>query len=246
MTERRPLIEDNELFAKLVADARRREPPPEALESLHQKLVARPDRFAELAGSGARRWGWTALAGLGCLTVLGVVVGRRATIEHPPVGPSDVASSVAVMAPPPSLREEGPGVPSFSIDELPNSRPMADSKNAAPAVRTRAVPMHSGAPSESARPATPSVRRELELIALGREALSKGDTRACLDAMDLHDREFPSGQFALEAKVMRIEAAFAAGNRSGARQLARDYLAANPNSPYEARIRSLLSSPEDR
>ena len=152
-----------------------------------------------------------------------------------------------VTAPPASPLLEAP-VASVSVDDLPSSLAAPDTKDVAPPPRTRFAPP--SAPASSAvRPSESharSVRRELELIALARAALTNGDVRACLAALDLHDREFPAGQFALEAKVMRIEAAFAAGDRNGARSLARDYLAANPSSPYDARIRSLLSSLEDR
>jgi hypothetical protein len=252
MTERRPLVEENELFAKLVADARRREPPPEALESLHQKLAARPGLLAELASSGSRRWGWTALAGIACLAVVGVELGRRPATEHISEVPPSPASMTTVTAPPPSPPVDGPAmhtVPSVSIDDLPSSfAARSGSRDVVPPPRARLAPP--SAPASSAlrpsQPPGPSVRRELELIALARAALTRGDARACLEAIDLHDREFPAGQFALEAKVMRIEAAFAAGDRAGARALARDYLAANPSSPYDARIRSLLSSMEDR
>ncbi|AKU98758.1 hypothetical protein AKJ09_05422 [Labilithrix luteola] len=247
MTDRRPLIEENELFAKLVADAKRREPPPEALQGLHQKLAARPSFLASLATLRARRWGWTALAGIGCLAAVGVMIDRRPMTEPPSEVPSSLAATATATAPSPTPSVEAPAIPSVSIDDLPSSATTHGSRDVARDARTRLTPPpapSSTTPRPSQAPAG-NVRRELELIAVAREALTKGDARACLAAIDLHDREFPAGQFALEAKVMRIEAAFAAGDKN-ASSLAREYLAAHPSSPYEARIRSLLSSPEDR
>ena len=47
-----------------------------------------------------------------------------------------------------------------------------------------------------------------------------------------------------EAAVMKIEATHANGDRAGARTLARAFLAKSPESPYAARIRSLLATLE--
>jgi hypothetical protein len=240
MKEPRRLVEENQLFAKLVADAQRREPPPEALNGLLERLPSGPALTAEVAGASSRRWGWTALVGAGCLALLGAgALGGWQQHDHPADArlPSSITGTPPESAPPTSPALAGSAihaVPAVSIDDLPDSRTVASSP------RTRVAPL------PSAAPAKPSVRRELELIAQAREALTKGDGPACLAAVDVHDREFPAGQFVLEAKVMRIEASLATGDRDRARSLAREYLAKNPGSPYEARVRSLLSSTEDR
>ncbi|MDF2698443.1 MAG: hypothetical protein K0S65_6827 [Labilithrix sp.] len=99
--------------------------------------------------------------------------------------------------------------------------------------------------ARSAAPA-PSGRREIELIIAAREALTRLETDRCLAAVGAYEAEFPSGQFTLEAKVMRVEATGARGDLARARVLARDFLAKNPSSLYEERVRSLLASLEAR
>ncbi|MBX3209542.1 MAG: hypothetical protein KF764_31200 [Labilithrix sp.] len=236
----RRLVEESSLFASLVADAERREPPPEALRGLLRRLESPPAVATGSASASRRKWALTAIAGAGGVVLLGAFTAELLSRNEPlPVVPPETSAPAAEhAAPAPSIpsaaSEPANAVPSVSIDELP------DSKVAAPRPRSPAA-----APASPS--AVPSSRREIELVAQAREALTRGDARACLAAVDLHDREFPDGQFALEANVMRIEATLAKGDRAGARALALEYLARNPGSAYEGRVRSLAAAAtEDR
>ncbi|MBX3210534.1 MAG: hypothetical protein KF850_00720 [Labilithrix sp.] len=236
----RRLVEESELFATLVADAERREPPPEALRGLLRRLETRPAVATASATAGRAKWVRAAIAGAGGVVLLGAFTAELLSGSEPlPVAPPEPTAPAprhaAPAAPiPRTASEPANAVPSVSIDDLP------DSKTAAP--RRRSAAAAPIAPS-----AVPSVRREIELVAQAREALARGDARACLAAVDLHAREFPDGQFALEANVMRIEATLANGERARARALALEYLARSPGSPYEGRVRSLAAaSTEDR
>lgn len=224
----RRLVEDNELIARLVADASRREPPPRALEQLLRTLNAQPALAAEPAGAFRRQGLWVAVAGAGCLALLCTITLWPKDGSPPVSPPGPVTAMAEEVASPPSPRAEA--IPSVSIDDLPDSKPVTASPRA----------------SAPQPPSKPSVRRELELIARARGALTRGDARACLAALDVHDREFSTGQFELEASVMRIEATLASGDRAGAGALARSYLAKHPGSPYEERVRSLAQATEDR
>ena len=180
----RRLVEENELFAKLVDDAQRREPPPEALKSLLDLL----ESPAALASAPARvRLGlrppglrlWFAIAGAGVIASLSFVA-----TERPHERPAATANSDAVTEPParapasPIAEPAAEAVPSIAIEDLP------DSKGASAPARPRAAK----AASASTSSGRPSMRREVELIARARAALTKGDAEACLaDRSAPHD-----------------------------------------------------------
>ncbi|MGH7296275.1 MAG: outer membrane protein assembly factor BamD, partial [Polyangiaceae bacterium] len=72
------------------------------------------------------------------------------------------------------------------------------------------------------------------------DALAAGDAAGALRRVDAYDREFPRGALAQEATTLRIEALLRQGQRDAALRLADRFLAANPRSPYAARIRLLV------
>ncbi len=57
--------------------------------------------------------------------------------------------------------------------------------------------------------------------------------------MNAYFARFPKGHLSSEARLLRIEAMAAAGQRDQAAAQARALLAANPNSPYSARLRAI-------
>ncbi|MDF2696230.1 MAG: hypothetical protein K0S65_4613 [Labilithrix sp.] len=236
----RPLIEQNELFASLVDDAHKREPSDEALQKVLDILdspAAAPVPPARARLRAPNPWICLAVVGAGALAVLGYSTLERPHQETAAVGATAAATIGKRIA------EPAPeAVPSMPISDLP------DSKDAPPRGRPVAArPSASQGSSSAASPAPaakPSTARELELITRAREAVTKGDARACLAAVAQHDAEFPDGQFTPEAAVMRIEATYASGDRAGARTLARAFLAKHPGSPYVARIRSLAAASE--
>jgi len=242
----RPLIEQNELFASLVDDAHKREPSEEALQKLLEVLDApsaapSPASRSRLRLRAPEPWICLAVIGAGALAVLGYSTLERPGQETVAVGASAPSSGAATLGKR-NVEPAPEAVPSMAISDLP------DSKEAAPRGRPVAArPAASQASSSVASPspaAKPSTARELELITRAREALTKGDARACLAAIGQHDAEFPDGQFTPEAAVMRIDATRASGDRARARTHARAFLAKHPGSPYEARIRSFLAASE--
>jgi Outer membrane lipoprotein len=235
----RRLLEENELFAKLVDDARRREPPPGALESLLDVVESPVDAASAQARArlGVRLsapWLWFAIAGASGLALVSFVATEG---RHDPTRGAETAiPAVEPPAAPAIAQPAGDDVPSIAIEDLP------DSKQAAPRSSRRTGPAPpSPPPSPSAKPSAP---REIELIARAREELTKGDAEACLATIAIHDAQFPKGQFTPEAQVMRIEATKARGDRAGARTLARAFLSDYPESPSAGRIRSLLARME--
>jgi hypothetical protein len=90
-------------------------------------------------------------------------------------------------------------------------------------------------------PVQPDISSELAALDAAMKTLRAGDATAALAALDRYDASFARrGRLQGEATAMRIEALARAGRRAAASALARDFLARHPNSPYAARIRSLL------
>lgn len=230
----RRLVEENELFAKLVSEYQRTAPPPEAMHAMVDAVESAKEPLTPTStrsiGLFAKLHPWALLAvvsAVGLVSTTFVTLGRpshsapsTAARTLTPTDPDMAITAVPSPEPMPSL------VPSVAIGDLPNSpEPRANITTPAPVAK-------------------PSLRREIELIAKAREALTKGDSAACLETLATHDREFPRGKFMPEARVMRIDATMASGNRRAARDLARAFLADTPDSPYATRLRSLLASTE--
>jgi hypothetical protein len=241
----RRLIEQSPLVARLVDDANKREPSAEVM----QKVLAILDSPAAAPSApvratarlrGLQPWISLALVGVGALVVLGY-----STLRHPAEPAPTVDAPARVPVDEPSvgapIQERAPDpVPLLSISDLPDSKSGSGSSSER-AEGDRARRHRNGATAGAVKAST---ARELEHITRAREALTKGDTRACLAAIRQHDAEFPEGQYGPEAAVMRIEATYASGDRAQASALARALLAKSPESPYAARIRSLLTSAE--
>jgi hypothetical protein len=156
---------------------------------------------------------------------------------------------------PPATMADAPSdtdVPSFGVRDLPSR---AASVPGRPSAVRSSVPARPSAPRagsvglsvaggpntggttdsmtenrpEARSPST--LRRELELIQRARSTLAAGDGSRCLVVLDEYAREFPSGQFAVETRVLRIEALARIGGRAQARRVAEAVLAAQGRSP---------------
>ncbi len=88
---------------------------------------------------------------------------------------------------------------------------------------------------------------EVQLLDQARAALSSGASSRALGLLVQHQRQYPRSRLANEAFVMRLDALSRSGQRDRARQMARAYLARQPNAPHAARIRRLVGlAPEKK
>jgi hypothetical protein len=78
------------------------------------------------------------------------------------------------------------------------------------------------------------------MLKLARDAPLAADPARCLSILDRFAERFPRGSMAPEGIILRIEALMKAGDTRAARQVADAYLVSDPESPYGARVRSLL------
>lgn len=95
-------------------------------------------------------------------------------------------------------------------------------------------------PAPSADPRTLSA--EVALLDEAREALAKGDANGTLQRLDQFDRRFAPALLEPEAQVLRVEALMRRGSTEDARRQGAAFLAAHPESPHAARVRSLIGS----
>lgn len=86
----------------------------------------------------------------------------------------------------------------------------------------------------------PDLRDEIALMDRARTALRSGAPGQALSALDQYRARYPRGTFGQEARVMRIEALAASGNRARALAETNAFLSQNPKSPHSERLRQLL------
>ncbi len=222
-------IESSEVFANLVADMKRERPAPEALAKLLGAIDAMPDLPPASAKTASKTFlllaGAALLASVGAATML---------LRETPAQPDPSVAS-QTRAPESITNPPAPALTTTHVADLPDA-PMPASAPGPHTSPTR--------PTPSASAAAPAAGQEFEIVVAARRALTAGDHARCLSLVARYDREFADGQFALEASVMRIEATAASGSRDRAAALARELLAREPKNPYEARLRSLLTTIE--
>lgn len=229
MKPARRLIETNARFERLVAGDDREQPRPEVLDDLLQKL-ALIDAGAPTTTARSARWLWVPIAVCGVSILAGLVALVPLRTDRAAATPVSSVPAPSSVAP---LRQDQPAAPEESDKRQEKAVNIADLPS---------VPASAGRPKKLA----PSGRRELELVIAAREALTRHESEGCLAIVDDYESEFPRGQFALEVKVMRIEATLARGDRERSRALARDFIEKNPSSFYTDRVRSLLGSLETK
>ena len=153
------------------------------------------------------------------------------TASPPPSGPSDQTAPDETPAAQKPLataaaRSSAPTDPPVSTATQPASSPPTTAANPAP-------------PADAAS----ELAAEVAALRSAREALGRGQPQKCLEAVNAYFASFPRGHLSAEARLLRIEAMAAAGQRAQAAALARSMLAQSPRSPYAARLRALAGEP---
>jgi hypothetical protein len=148
--------------------------------------------------------------------------------------------TVQVVAPPAA---KPMAVPTAITAPIASAAPVVEpeEEEPAPVVVVKpaiAKPAPMGAEAASAKPVD-TLRQELGLVEDARRALAAGDPSIALRHVDDHARRFPSGAFAVERDVIRIDALAAAGRRDEAASRARDFLARHPGSAQARRIATM-------
>jgi hypothetical protein len=139
------------------------------------------------------------------------------------------------------------------VASRPTTLRSSDSPDPAPYVASPAAPTIAASPTiplaataattaSGPQPAPDVAPLSPEVLVLdeARAHLSSHDPASALLALDRYAAAFPRGVFLPEARVLRIEALFAAGDRTSATRLADDFLRGDPNGPYAQRVRKMI------
>jgi outer membrane protein assembly factor BamD (BamD/ComL family) len=86
----------------------------------------------------------------------------------------------------------------------------------------------------------PSLAEEVAAIKAAKSALLAGNASDALHQLDAYRAHFPHGRLTQEASVVRIEALLKAGKRDAASAAGDRFLAAHADSPYAARVHTLI------
>jgi hypothetical protein len=129
----------------------------------------------------------------------------------------------------------------------PTSQPAAAATTSAelvPVTKVEDLPTLPGADSSGSDApksvGAPSLAEEVAAIKSAKGALASGNAAQALRELDAYKLHFPRGRLSQEATVVRIEALINSGSQAAAATLADRFLAAHPDSPYSARVRTLV------
>jgi hypothetical protein len=114
------------------------------------------------------------------------------------------------------------------------ARPAPATGNAAPASPREGKPASEAVVSERG-----DLREEIRAIDAVRGALAARTPARALSLLRQYSSNFPSGTFAQEATVLRIEALEQSGEHQRAQALSRDFQSKHPNSPLSERLSRL-------
>jgi hypothetical protein len=137
--------------------------------------------------------------------------------------PTEVTRVATASLPTPAL--EAAATPLAAVTSA--AAPPSESPSAPKAVATPSVSASSG-----------QLGREVELIDRVRRAIAAGDAQLALAELDAHSKITKSGVLDREARVLRIQALYLAGDTARAEQLSARYLAEFPNDALAARLRA--------
>jgi hypothetical protein len=223
---------ENELETALLGAAR-----PRAPRAARQRAVvattaalATSGLAAGTAAAGAKagtlaavKWvGVAGLLGVGAMTAA-VAVHERMEAPQALDVPTTTAVASGPIRPVPVSTAYATSIPTPSSTPTPNRTP---------------TPNPTSAPDPSA--SASSMTAELATLETAHAALSSGNPARALSILDDYASRFPHASMAPEATVLRIDALTRAGDPSAAKRVADAFLVTNPQSPYAARIRSLV------
>jgi hypothetical protein len=164
---------------------------------------------------------------------------RSASGELSPPAQSEAAAPLASVAPTNVSGNVPPAIPVVTLEALPSVP--ASEPNPSPKVAPKRTQPAPGQRATS-RPQESTLAREIAQVEAARTSLAAGDAARTLVILDQYDREFPTGAFAVEISVLRIEALARAGRTDEARRLGSEFLATHRQGAFARRVAITLDS----
>ena len=246
---KRLLDEETGLGQRLLLEARTVPPPP---KHLLRRTLAAVSAAGGLAPAASAASGLASEASVlapagASLAKSGVLIIGKWAVGGLAMGALVTSGGMLLRQPPER------SVPSaVSLAGQPMVVPAHEAPNS-PQARPSAPP----AMAPTTRPATPPASNpgHLPLRRLGEEArsldeasaaLARGDPELALHLLDRHGREFPNGQLAPEAALVRLQALKLKGDHAAADTLARQLSSHQPNSRYADRVREIVGQERDQ
>jgi len=171
----------------------------------------------------SRGFGRWIVVGVAGLALFGGWIARSSRV------PQTAASEI-----PPALRDPAPAV---AIATAAGANAAVD----VPTVDNVASPVAPTPLPEKRREGEDDLGAQLALVDGARALLANGNARDALARLREYDARYPAGALGPEAIALRVEALLRSGEQAKGRALGDKFVAQHPNSPYAARIRSLLA-----
>jgi hypothetical protein len=198
-----------------------------AAGTVSQSSAAATKATASVASRSALKWG----AGSSVVVAAGVVAYLLLGHHSPSAQPAPTSTPAAVTAPT-QLSEPAPLA-------APATPLAADSAQVTKLEDLPTLP-DSSASDVSHSAAAPSLADEVAAIKSAKSLLAAGNAAQSLHELDAYRAHFPHGRLTQEASVVRIEALLKSGNQGAASAAADRFLAAHADSPYAARVHTLI------
>jgi hypothetical protein len=195
---------------------------------------------------GAHVGGLLLKAALAVVTIGALVFGVRALLvgdHREPVAPQPTLAEAPPApqtspAPAPVL-DTPPDAPPAASSGLPTRAANAVHSGKTAALRTPVV-VASAQPLEPPEPSNAS--EESRLVAAARDALRAGNSAGALSLLNQAQQRFGAGVLGQEREALTIEALSKSGQRAAAQARGQSFLKSYANSPYSARIRSIVGA----
>jgi hypothetical protein len=126
------------------------------------------------------------------------------------------------------------------VEAVVTTKPEVVAQPSATAAPTAPTPKPSSKP-QPAKVSPLTLEEETQALERARTAIHAGDPGSALSELDAYQKAARGGALALEATLLRIQALAAAGRTGEASELARRFIALNPNSPLVDRARRYLA-----
>ena len=177
---------------------------------------------ASVASRSALKWGIFGTVVVGAAAVA-LFVGHHTPKSSPlaPANPAVLAAPAPAPEPAVAAPSNGDSAQVTKLEDLP-TLPDSSASDAAHAA------------------AAPSLADEVAAIKSAKSALASGNAADSLRQLDAYRAHFPHGRLSQEASVVRIEALLKSGNQAAANAAADRFLAAHADSPYAARVHTLI------